>query len=90
MQHNKWVRNDTKLEKHLIDHQKKVLLKPYASLHDLCDASADPNPRNSFTTFPGPVARKFDVVHANKFWNITLDFVAMKRIFHAVTGIVCD
>ena len=90
LQHNKWVRNDTKLEKHLIDHQKKVLLKPYASLHDLCDDSADPNPRNSFTTFPGPVARKFDVVHANKFWNITLDFVAMKRIFHAVTGIVCD
>jgi len=85
-QHTRWVMEDTaKATKEITKAREGSLLRTKTLLHDLCDDSIVPDTKTRFRT---RMTELFFRRHF-KFWNVTLDLVAMKRIFHSVTGNSC-
>ena len=86
-QHTRWVMDDTpKATQEIMKARKGALSRTNTLLHDLCNDSIVPNTKTRFRTRMTELFFRKNF----EFWNVTLDLVAMKRIFHAVTGNYCE
>ena len=86
-QHTRWVMDDTpKATQEIMKARKGALSRTNTLLHDLCNDSIVPNTKTRFRTRMTELFFRKNF----EFWNVTLDLVAMKRIFHAVTGNSCE